>query len=166
MTSIGEALVGQLAATVSSALGYAIPAAIGAALANPDAPIVFIVWNNRGYREIMAMADDGPAPAPCPSCPASRNRARSPGSCRRLPRHADRWSSRSTRPRSGRISESRYRLRIRHRRSLNSLDGYGFGEPQAIHQLHAPLLKFQCLVTLTGGGRRLAKNCYRLRPCV
>lgn len=68
------------AATGYGALGYAIPAAIGAAIAAPDAtilclvgdggaqfslpelmvavderlPIVFIVWNNRGYREIAA----------------------------------------------------------------------------------------------------------------
>ncbi len=66
------------AATGFGALGYAIPAAIGAALAAPDAtvlclvgdggaqftlselmvatdeklPIVFIVWNNQGYQEI------------------------------------------------------------------------------------------------------------------
>ena len=66
------------AATGFGALGYAIPAAIGAALARPEAPIiciagdggaqftlpelmtavdeklpiVFLVWNNRGYQEI------------------------------------------------------------------------------------------------------------------
>ena len=66
------------AATGFGALGYGPPAAIGAALAAPDAPVVcltgdggfqftlpelgaavdagapviFVVWNNRGYREI------------------------------------------------------------------------------------------------------------------
>lgn len=74
------------AATGFGALGYGIPAAIGAALADPgapviclvgdggaqfslpemmiavdeDLPILFIVWNNHGYREIAtAMRDAG-----------------------------------------------------------------------------------------------------------
>ena len=71
------------------ALGYGPPAAIGAALAAPDAPVVcltgdggfqftlpelgaaldagapviFVVWNNRGYREIeTSMLDAGVEP--------------------------------------------------------------------------------------------------------
>jgi acetolactate synthase-1/2/3 large subunit len=71
------------------ALGYGVPAAIGAALAVPDAPVVcltgdgglqftlpefgaaldtqaaviFVVWNNRGYREIeTSMRDAGVSP--------------------------------------------------------------------------------------------------------
>ncbi|WP_378946206.1 5-guanidino-2-oxopentanoate decarboxylase [Mesorhizobium sp. ANAO-SY3R2] len=77
------------AATGYGALGYGPPAAIGAALAMPDAPVVclsgdggfqftlpelgaaveagapviFIVWNNRGYREIeTSMLDAGVEP--------------------------------------------------------------------------------------------------------
>ncbi|TPM25605.1 5-guanidino-2-oxopentanoate decarboxylase [Mesorhizobium sp. B2-3-5] len=77
------------AATGFGALGYGPPAAIGAALAMPDAPIVcltgdggfqftlpelgaaldaqapviFVVWNNRGYREIeTSMLDVGVEP--------------------------------------------------------------------------------------------------------
>lgn len=77
------------AATGYGALGYAPPAAIGAALAVPDAPVVclsgdggfqftlpelgaaldanapviFVVWNNRGYREIeTSMLDAGVEP--------------------------------------------------------------------------------------------------------
>ena len=71
------------------ALGYGVPAAIGAALAAPDTPVVclagdggfqftlnelgtaldaqtpviFVVWNNRGYREIeLSMLDAGVEP--------------------------------------------------------------------------------------------------------
>jgi acetolactate synthase-1/2/3 large subunit len=74
------------AATGYGALGYAIPAAIGAAVGRPDVPVIcltgdggaqfslaemmvavearlpvtFVVWNNRGYREIAeAMAGAG-----------------------------------------------------------------------------------------------------------
>ncbi len=77
------------AATGFGALGYGPPAAIGAALAMPDAPVVcltgdggfqftlpeigaaadaganviFVVWNNRGYREIeTSMRDAGVEP--------------------------------------------------------------------------------------------------------
>jgi acetolactate synthase-1/2/3 large subunit len=77
------------AATGYGALGYGPPAAIGAALAMPDAPVVcltgdggfqftlpeiaaavemqagviFVVWNNRGYREIeVSMRDVGVEP--------------------------------------------------------------------------------------------------------
>lgn len=77
------------AATGYGALGYGPPAAIGAALAAPDAPVVcvtgdgglqfvlaelgsardagaaviFVVWNNRGYREIeVSMRDAGVQP--------------------------------------------------------------------------------------------------------
>ena len=77
------------AATGYGALGYGPPAAIGAALAAPDAPVVcldrrrrlpvhaagagaaveaeapviFVVWNNRGYREIeTSMRDVGVEP--------------------------------------------------------------------------------------------------------
>jgi acetolactate synthase-1/2/3 large subunit len=77
------------AATGFGALGYGPPAAIGAALAVPDAPVVcltgdggfqftlpeigaasdaganvvFVVWNNRGYREIeTSMRDVGVEP--------------------------------------------------------------------------------------------------------
>jgi acetolactate synthase-1/2/3 large subunit len=77
------------AATGYGALGYGPPAAIGAALAAPDAPVVcltgdggfqftmpelgaaldagapviFVVWNNRGYREIeTSMLDAGVEP--------------------------------------------------------------------------------------------------------
>ncbi|RUY83725.1 hypothetical protein EN974_36650, partial [Mesorhizobium sp. M7A.F.Ca.CA.001.12.2.1] len=77
------------AATGFGALGYGPPAAIGAALAIPDAPVVcltgdggfqftlpelgaaldarvpviFVVWNNRGYREIeTSMLDVGVEP--------------------------------------------------------------------------------------------------------
>ena len=77
------------AATGYGALGYGPPAAIGAALAVPDAPVVcltgdggfqftlpelgaaldagapviFVVWNNRGYREIeTSMLDVGVEP--------------------------------------------------------------------------------------------------------
>src|SRR5690606_25608450 len=77
------------AATGFGALGYGPPAAIGAALALPDAPVVcltgdggfqftlpemgaasdaganviFVVWNNRGYREIeTSMRDVGVEP--------------------------------------------------------------------------------------------------------
>ncbi|TIP76812.1 MAG: hypothetical protein E5X63_41460, partial [Mesorhizobium sp.] len=77
------------AATGFGALGYGPPAAIGAALAVPDAPVVcltgdggfqftlpelgaaldaaapviFVVWNNRGYREIeTSMLDVGVEP--------------------------------------------------------------------------------------------------------
>ena len=77
------------AATGFGALGYGPPAAIGAALAAPDAPVVcltgdggfqftlselgaaldaatpviFVVWNNRGYREIeTSMLDVGVEP--------------------------------------------------------------------------------------------------------
>ena len=77
------------AATGFGALGFGPPAAIGAALAAPDAPVVcltgdggfqftmpelgaaldagapviFVVWNNRGYREIEAsMLDAGVEP--------------------------------------------------------------------------------------------------------
>lgn len=83
-------------ATGYGALGYAIPAAIGAALARPghrvlcltgdggaqfslpelgvavdeNLPIVFIVWNNRGYREIaVAMEDAGMEPVGCDATP-------------------------------------------------------------------------------------------------
>lgn len=84
------------AATGFGALGYGPPAAIGAALAVPDAPVVcltgdggfqftlpeigaaldaganvvFVVWNNRGYREIETSMQDagvepvGVSPAP------------------------------------------------------------------------------------------------------
>ena len=74
------------AATGFGALGYSIPAAIGAALADPEArviclagdggaqftlsdmltavderlPVTFLIWNNRGYREIaQSMRDAG-----------------------------------------------------------------------------------------------------------
>lgn len=84
------------AATGYGALGYGIPAAIGAALAEPDTPVlcitgdggaqftlpelmvaaeenlpvVFIVWNNRGYREIAtAMEADGLAVIGCDPTP-------------------------------------------------------------------------------------------------
>ncbi len=84
------------AATGYGALGYAIPAAIGAAIADPQAPvlclvgdggaqfslpelmvavdeklpIVFIVWNNRGYREIAAaMRESGVAVIGCDPTP-------------------------------------------------------------------------------------------------
>ncbi|RUM99281.1 5-guanidino-2-oxopentanoate decarboxylase [Pseudaminobacter arsenicus] len=77
------------AATGFGALGYGPPAAIGAALAMPDvpvvclsgdggfqftmselgaaldaqAPVIFLVWNNRGYREIeMSMREAGVEP--------------------------------------------------------------------------------------------------------
>ena len=77
------------AATGFGALGYAPPAAIGAALAAPgvpvvclvgdggfqfslaeigaavdaDVPVVFVVWNNRGYREIeVSMRERGIEP--------------------------------------------------------------------------------------------------------
>ena len=77
------------AATGFGALGYAPPAAIGAALAIPDAtvvclsgdggfqfslpelgaavdagaPVIFVVWNNSGYREIeTSMRDVGVEP--------------------------------------------------------------------------------------------------------
>ncbi|TIX03036.1 MAG: hypothetical protein E5V46_32690, partial [Mesorhizobium sp.] len=77
------------AATGFGALGYGPPAAIGAALAVPeapvvcltgdggfqftlpelgaaldaDAPVIFVVWNNRGYREIeTSMLDVGVEP--------------------------------------------------------------------------------------------------------
>jgi acetolactate synthase-1/2/3 large subunit len=77
------------AATGFGALGYGPPAAIGAALAQPDAavvcltgdgglqftiaelgaavdanaPVIFVVWNNRGYREIeTSMRDAGVEP--------------------------------------------------------------------------------------------------------
>ncbi len=88
------------AATGFGALGYGPPAAIGAALAIPDAPVVcltgdggfqftlpeiaaaldaqapviFIVWNNRGYREIETSMRDvgvepvGVSPAPPDFC--------------------------------------------------------------------------------------------------
>ncbi len=84
------------AATGYGALGYAIPAAIGAALADPSArvlclagdggaqftlpelmtasderlPITFVIWNNRGYREIEgAMIAAGVAPIGCGPTP-------------------------------------------------------------------------------------------------
>ena len=77
------------AATGFGALGYAPPAAIGAALAAPgvpvvclvgdggfqftlaeigaavdaDVPVIFVVWNNRGYREIeVSMRERGVEP--------------------------------------------------------------------------------------------------------
>ncbi|TIW59509.1 MAG: hypothetical protein E5V48_17580, partial [Mesorhizobium sp.] len=77
------------AATGFGALGYGPPAAIGAAIAMPgtpvvcitgdggfqftlpelgvaldsDAPVIFVVWNNRGYREIeTSMVDVGVEP--------------------------------------------------------------------------------------------------------
>ncbi|PLP56187.1 hypothetical protein CYK37_27085 [Mesorhizobium loti] len=88
------------AATGFGALGYGPPAAIGAALAVPDAPVVcltgdggfqftlpeiaaaldadapviFVVWNNRGYREIETSMRDvgvepvGVSPAPPDFC--------------------------------------------------------------------------------------------------
>lgn len=84
------------AATGYGALGYAIPAAIGAALAAPDTPVIalvgdggaqfslpelmvavderlpvtFLVWNNRAYREIaQAMAAAGVEPIGCDPTP-------------------------------------------------------------------------------------------------
>ncbi|WP_285669909.1 thiamine pyrophosphate-dependent enzyme, partial [Paralimibaculum aggregatum] len=84
------------AATGFGALGYGIPAAIGAQIACPEAPviciagdggaqftlpelmaavqerlpIVFVIWNNRGYREIeMFMRADGIAPVGCDPLP-------------------------------------------------------------------------------------------------
>jgi acetolactate synthase I/II/III large subunit len=88
------------AATGFGALGYGPPAAIGAALADPTAPVVcltgdggfqftlpelgaaldvgapviFVVWNNRGYREIETSMRDvgvepvGVSPAPPDFC--------------------------------------------------------------------------------------------------
>lgn len=83
-------------ATGYGALGYAIPAAIGAAIAKPghrvlcltgdggaqfclpelmvavreQLPIVFIIWNNWGYQEIAtAMRDAGIAPVGCAPTP-------------------------------------------------------------------------------------------------
>jgi acetolactate synthase-1/2/3 large subunit len=88
------------AATGFGALGYGPPAAIGAALAVPgaavvcltgdggfqftlpelgaaldaDAPVIFVVWNNRGYREIETSMRDvgvepvGVSPAPPDFC--------------------------------------------------------------------------------------------------
>lgn len=92
------------AATGYGALGYAIPAAIGAALADPHAsvicligdggaqftltemltavdenlPITFIIWNNRGYREIEnAMTSAGVEVTGCdPTPPAFADVAR------------------------------------------------------------------------------------------
>ena len=84
------------AATGYGALGYAIPAAIGAAIGAPDTPIlclvgdggaqfslpelmvakderlpiIFIVWNNRGYREIAsAMREAGVTVIGCDPTP-------------------------------------------------------------------------------------------------
>ena len=84
------------ASTGYGALGYAIPAAIGAAIADPGArvicltgdggaqfslpelavaveenlPIVFVVWNNRGYREIeTSMIAAGVRPIGCDPAP-------------------------------------------------------------------------------------------------
>lgn len=85
------------AATGFGALGYAIPAAIGAALAEPDAPVIcltgdggaqfslpdlmsakdegvnviFVVWNNNGYQEIeTSMEAVGVVPVGCdPTAP-------------------------------------------------------------------------------------------------
>lgn len=84
------------AATGYGALGYAIPAAIGASIAEPDAtvicivgdggaqfslpevmtgvdeglPIVFVIWNNQGYREIAtSMQDVGVAVVGCDPTP-------------------------------------------------------------------------------------------------
>ena len=84
------------AATGYGALGYGIPAAIGAALAKPDSPVICItgdggaqftlpelmvaaeeklpiicvVWNNRGYREIAtAMQEEGVAVIGCDPTP-------------------------------------------------------------------------------------------------
>jgi acetolactate synthase-1/2/3 large subunit len=84
------------AATGFGALGYGIPAAIGAAIARPDlpvvcltgdggaqfslpelmtavdeaAPVVFVVWNNRGYGEIAAaMRGAGVAVVGCDATP-------------------------------------------------------------------------------------------------
>ncbi|WP_308917887.1 5-guanidino-2-oxopentanoate decarboxylase [Jannaschia sp. LMIT008] len=77
------------AATGFGALGYAIPAAIGAAVADPDAPVIcltgdggaqftlpevmtavderlpilFLVWNNRGYAEIASAMRGAGTPA-------------------------------------------------------------------------------------------------------
>lgn len=86
------------AATGYGALGYAIPASIGAAVAAPDArvlcligdggaqftlpeimtavdeevPIVFVIWNNRGYGEIAtSMIADGVTPVGCDPTPPS-----------------------------------------------------------------------------------------------
>ena len=87
-TTTGRA-AGFNAATGYGALGYGPPAAIGAALAMPDAPVVcltgdggfqftlpelaaavemragviFVVWNNNGYREIeVSMREVGVEP--------------------------------------------------------------------------------------------------------
>ncbi|MGR3762279.1 5-guanidino-2-oxopentanoate decarboxylase (plasmid) [Roseobacteraceae bacterium NS-SX3] len=84
------------AATGYGALGYAIPAAIGAALADPSArviciagdggaqfslpeimaavdenlPVTFVIWNNRGYREIAtSMQDAGVSVVGCDPTP-------------------------------------------------------------------------------------------------
>lgn len=83
-------------ATGYGALGYAIPAAIGAAVARPDLPVLcltgdggaqfslaelmtaaqeslpitFVIWNNRGYGEIAtAMRDAGIEPIGCDPAP-------------------------------------------------------------------------------------------------
>lgn len=84
------------AATGFGALGYAIPAAIGAALAKPEAPVIcltgdggaqfslpelmtardegvsviFVIWNNRGYQEIeTSMEAVGATPVGCDPTP-------------------------------------------------------------------------------------------------
>jgi acetolactate synthase-1/2/3 large subunit len=83
-------------ATGYGALGYAIPAAIGAAIARPDLPVLcltgdggaqfslselmtaaqealpvtFVIWNNRGYGEIAAsMRDAGATVIGCDPAP-------------------------------------------------------------------------------------------------
>ncbi|MEP2717851.1 thiamine pyrophosphate-dependent enzyme, partial [Pseudophaeobacter sp.] len=86
------------AATGYGALGYGIPAAIGAAIAEPDVPVIcivgdggaqfslpevmtavdenlsitFVIWNNQGYREIAtSMEDVGVAVVGCDPTPPS-----------------------------------------------------------------------------------------------